>query len=456
MRASGSTPARPGGTINGTLQSNGPTWVAGTTFTPPNTAPVVDSVVIDQASPQTNDTLTATVTSHDAESNPVTYAYQWTKNGTDIAGATSSTLDLSVAGNGDKGDLIRLRVTASDASLTSAPLTSAARTVQNSTPSATVSLDDHLPGTNATLTATATTDDADSDAVTLTYVWTVEGVVRQTTSATTALTDTFDLSAPNNGGNGDEVVVTVTPNDGTQDGLPVADTANVGNAVPVVDSVAIDQATPLTDDVLSATVTSHDGDDDPLTTSYQWTKNGTDIAGATDATLDLSVAGNGDKGDVIRVRVTVDDGNEPLGTAHLGAGHDPQHRADGDGGAGRRLAGHERHAHRHRDGRGCRRRHRHVHLPVDRGRRRAADHRHDGHDRHVRPVGRRQRRRRPGRGRHGHAERRHRQRLGGRGHGHGRQLDAGRGLRRDRPGQPADRRRPVGHRDLARRRRRHR
>ncbi|HEY7477043.1 MAG TPA: LamG-like jellyroll fold domain-containing protein, partial [Actinomycetota bacterium] len=137
---------------SGTLM-NGPTWVAGTTFTPPNTAPVVDSVVIDQATPRTNDTLTAAITSHDAESNPVTYAYQWTKNGTDIAGATNASLDLATAGNGDEGDLIRLRVTASDASLTSAPLTSSPVTILNTAPTATVSLDDHAPGTNATLTA---------------------------------------------------------------------------------------------------------------------------------------------------------------------------------------------------------------------------------------------------------------------------------------------------------------
>ena len=62
----------------------------------------------------------------------------------------------------------------------------------------------------------------------------------------------------------------------------------MGNAAPVVDSVAIDQATPRTNDTLPATVTSHDADGDPFTTSYQWTRNGDDIAGETGATLDLS------------------------------------------------------------------------------------------------------------------------------------------------------------------------
>ena len=53
---------------------------------------------------------------------PLTYAYQWSRNGVDIPGASGSTLDLSVLGNGNKGDAIALRVVANDGSLQSAPL----------------------------------------------------------------------------------------------------------------------------------------------------------------------------------------------------------------------------------------------------------------------------------------------------------------------------------------------
>ncbi len=274
---------------------------------PTNQAPVVDSVSINQASPHTNDTLSAAVTSHDPDGDPLTTQYQWTKNGTDIPGATNPTLNLATAGNGDRGDLMRVRVTVSDASLSSTPLTSAPVTILNTAPSATVALDDHTPGTNATLTATATRADLDGDAVTLTYVWKVNGATRQTTT-TSSLTDTFDLSQSGNGNNGQNVSVTVTPNDGTVDGAPVVDSATVGNAAPVVDSVSIDQASPRTNDTLTATVTSHDADGDALTTGYQWMRNGNDISGETGATLDLSAVGNGDRGDVIRVRVTVSDG----------------------------------------------------------------------------------------------------------------------------------------------------
>ena len=297
-----------GGGINGATVA-APTWTYGMLLgaAPTNQAPVVDAVTINQTSPHTSDTLSAAVTSHDPDGDTLTTQYQWTKNGTDIPGATNPTLNTATAGNGDRGDVMRVRVTVSDASLTSTPLTSAPVTILNTAPSASVALDDHAPGTNATLTATATKTDLDGDTVALTYVWKVNGATRQTTT-TTSLTDTFDLSQAGNGNNGQSVSVTVTPNDGTVDGAPVTDSATVGNAVPVVDTVVIDQASPHTDDTLTATVTSHDADGDALTTSYQWIRNGNDISGETGATLDLSAAGNGDRGDVIRVRVTVSDG----------------------------------------------------------------------------------------------------------------------------------------------------
>ena len=49
----------------------------------------------------------------------------------------------------------------------------------------------------------------------------------------------------------------------------------------------IDQAGPHTNDTLTATVTAHDPDGGALTYQYHWTLNGTDIAGATDPSLNL-------------------------------------------------------------------------------------------------------------------------------------------------------------------------
>ena len=44
---------------------------------------------IDQAAPQTDDTVTLTVTSHDDDGDAVAYAYQWRKNGADLTGAAT-------------------------------------------------------------------------------------------------------------------------------------------------------------------------------------------------------------------------------------------------------------------------------------------------------------------------------------------------------------------------------
>jgi hypothetical protein len=176
-------------------------------------------VVIDQASPKTADLLSVTVQAHDPDGPAPSLSYQWLKGGSPISGAQASTLNLALNGNGDEGDQISVRVTASDGALPSAPVTSDAVTVQNSAPSATVLLAPASPQTDAVLTATATRSDPDAgDTVLLTYVWKVDGVTVKTTAGSSSLTDTLDLSQPGNGDSGDVVSVEVTPNDGSVDG----------------------------------------------------------------------------------------------------------------------------------------------------------------------------------------------------------------------------------------------
>src|SRR6186997_3448337 len=99
----------------------------------------------------------------DGDNDVIALAYQWTRNGADVVGATTQTLDLSVAGNGDKGDVIRVRITPSDGTVNGAVQTSSALTIANSAPSATVALTPSSPDTNALVTATATRADSDGD-----------------------------------------------------------------------------------------------------------------------------------------------------------------------------------------------------------------------------------------------------------------------------------------------------
>jgi hypothetical protein len=141
-----------------------------------NSAPVVSAVSISPTSPTTNQTLTATPTATDADGDTVSFSYQWQKkvgagSFADLAGATNASLDLSVAGNGDKGDQLRVLVTPNDGEEDGAQFTSSAVTVANSAP--TVSLD---AGNSYTLgesttearTFSFTASDPDSDPLTIT------------------------------------------------------------------------------------------------------------------------------------------------------------------------------------------------------------------------------------------------------------------------------------------------
>ncbi|RYX80940.1 hypothetical protein EON83_26385 [bacterium] len=83
----------------------------------------------------------------------------------------------------------------------------------------------------------------------------------------------------------------------------------VQNEAPVVADVSIDQSAPKTNDSLTFTGgTATDANGDPLTTTYQWKKNGQVINNETGVSLNLATSGNGDKNDKISVVVTVSDG----------------------------------------------------------------------------------------------------------------------------------------------------
>jgi len=88
--------------------------------------PVIDSVSIVPAALDTDATASAHVVAHDPRGGTLSFAYQWMRNGQDIAGATEADLDLSVAGNGARGDTISVRVTVESQGRRSAPATGAA------------------------------------------------------------------------------------------------------------------------------------------------------------------------------------------------------------------------------------------------------------------------------------------------------------------------------------------
>ena len=99
------------------------------------------------------------------------------------------------------------------------------------------------------------------------------------------------------------------------------------NTPPVINTVTISPAVPTTSQTVTAVVTSTDPDPDIITTTYQWARNGVDIAGATGSTLNLATAGNGNRGDQITVRA-VGQRRHRVERAHDEcSSHDRQHRA---------------------------------------------------------------------------------------------------------------------------------
>lgn len=272
-----------------------------------NRAPVIESATISPADPVTTSTLTASVAARDADGDGLTYMYQWTRNGVDIAGATAQTLDLAAAGNGDKGDAIAVRVVASDGDRSSVPVASDPVRVRNSAPLVSVSLSSSAPSTRDVLVASVTSSDADGDALTFTYQWTRNGV-----DIVGATARTLDLGVAGNGDKGDAIAVRVVASDGDVSSAPVtSDPARVVNSAPLV-SVSLSSSSPSTREVLVATAAPSDADADPVTLTYVWKVNGvvrrsvTTIA--TTDPFDLRAPQNGNIGDTITVDVTPSDG----------------------------------------------------------------------------------------------------------------------------------------------------
>lgn len=311
-----SLPWQPGATA---LHTNGRLYVAGLSadllaaVNLTNSAPAIDSVALLPSSPRTNDVLQSSVAAHDVDGDALTYSYEWLRNGAPIPGAAGPSLDLSVEGNGDRGDTITLRVTAFDGQTTSAPV-SASVVVADTAPIAIVALDVTSPTTNQVITATATSSDADGDALTYTFTWKVNGFERAVTNGPSA-SSSFDLAVAGNGDRGQTVSVELVASDGTLQSPVASAVALVANSSPTV-AVSLSDTSPRSRDVLVATATAQDADADPLTLTYTWRVNGVTRQVGSSNRFDLAPKGNGDKGDVVTVTVTASDGTA---TATAGA-----------------------------------------------------------------------------------------------------------------------------------------
>ena len=121
--------------------------------------------------------------------------------------------------------------------------------------------------TDDALTATVVASDAEGDAITLDYTWSVNGAAVQS-GANNSL-------ASSNYVRGNIVSVTVTPSDANATGPAAMDGLTVANTAPTAPAVALSPASPVEgiDDLVCSASGSSDADGDSVSYSY-WLDSG--------------------------------------------------------------------------------------------------------------------------------------------------------------------------------------
>jgi len=252
-------------------------------------APTVNSVAITPNSASSVTSLMATPNGTDPENLPITYNYQWMRNGTAIPGANAPSFTLP--NNIVSTDQFTVQVTPSDSLLTGSAFTSGAVKFNTINPttidlpsvqSVTIAPNSLTDATS--LTATPSGSDPDNATLNFSYQWFRDGNIIAGATAS-------KLTLPAGTSVNDNFTVEVTPSDGTLTGLTFTSSQATVETVspttfdlPTVQSVSIAQNS-------STTLTATPVGTDPLggnpNFAYQWLQNGTAISGATSQTLTI-------------------------------------------------------------------------------------------------------------------------------------------------------------------------
>ena len=189
-------------------------------------ASIIQSLEIQPNPAYTNTNLQAETEVFDPENDPISLAYEWHVN-TDVYSTQTASLNSSYF---QKGDNVYVIVTPSDQSAEGSPVTSDAITIQNAPPTqATPILSPSLTGEEVLCSIQTPSVDPDEDPITYSFSWTVGG---QSYSGTTTswLGDTIPDGVTELG---QTWVCTVTPNDGSIDGLPQSTSIVIADHPPV-------------------------------------------------------------------------------------------------------------------------------------------------------------------------------------------------------------------------------
>ena len=195
--------------------------------------------------------------------------YQWNKGGTAISGATSASYTTPALTLGDNGSTFTVTVSNSGGSITSSPAATLTVTASATAPTITT----QPANQTATVGAPATFTVVAAGTAPLTYQWNKGGAAIAGATAASYTTPTLALAD-----SGSMYTVTVTNSAGSITSSPAA-TLTVNPPAPTITTQPTNQAAAIGASATFTVVANGSG----AALSYQWMRDGTNIASATNA-----------------------------------------------------------------------------------------------------------------------------------------------------------------------------
>jgi hypothetical protein len=242
---------------------------------------------------RTGSTLHVDAEGWDPDGDEIEVSYVWRVGGRVIEGESSSSLGPAHFSRGDRVEVV---VEPSDGEMVGSAGSAFIDIVNTPPVIASVALSPDPVTTVDTLAAEVSVTDADDDALTVTYRWSVGGVL--------ILEGPSHELGPSHFVKGDTVTLQVTASDDIDEVVADVVQTVVANTQPAVVSVALSPAAPQTLDVLTATADAFDPDDDALTWSFVWRVDGEVVPGVAGPELASTFFV---KGQIVDVVATVSD-----------------------------------------------------------------------------------------------------------------------------------------------------